>query len=285
MKYGFIPPVIDATHYQLGSSPLGLEVLEPKGDWYEFLPETERQQINLETYNCTSFATLNALETLLRRLKIKENFSDRFLGIAAKTTPPGNDPHTVIEAARHTGLVVESTLPFLDELGSWQDYYSYKYGDQQLCLNEATQFLTRWQIGHEWVTPTLTEMRKALQSSPLGIAVSAWTEEQGEYVSTGKANHWTMLYKIDEEGKMYVFDSYPPFYKVLRADHKIEYCKRYVLTPVTDSKITLQKRLISLLQTYVNLLKMALRSSIQTAGEITQALYTRDEDRTDLNGN
>jgi hypothetical protein len=279
MKYGFIPPVIDSTHYVLGSSPLGLEVLEPKGDWYSYLPPTERQAVNIETYNCTSFATLNALETLTNRLKQSQDFSDRFLGIAAGTTPPGNDPHRVIEAARHTGLVAEATLPFLTELENWQEYYSYKYGDQTRCLDEAANFLTRWQIAHEWVTPTDSEMRKALQSSPLGIAVSAWTEENGEYISTGPANHWTLLYKIDADGRKYVFDSYEPFYKVLRADHKIEYCKRYALTPLME-KITLQKKLISLLLTYVQLLKMALRTSVQTAGEIIGALYTRDEDRT-----
>ena len=78
-------------------------------------------------------------------------------------------------------------------------------------------------------------MRKALTFSPLGIAVDAWqTDENGEYVSYGEPNHWTVLYKMDDKGRKYVFDSYAPYYKVLSPTHQIKYCKRYSLAVNTE---------------------------------------------------
>lgn len=56
--------------YIFGSSPLLQEILQPDGQWDEFLPtENESQKINMvDGHACVSFGTLNCVEVLLRKL-------------------------------------------------------------------------------------------------------------------------------------------------------------------------------------------------------------------------
>jgi len=91
---GFIPDVIYPEDYVFGSGQLRSEMLQPGGQWDEYLPSDELQKRNgLETMNCTVYGTLNCLEILLKRkYGIDENFSERYVGIAAGTTTAGNSP-------------------------------------------------------------------------------------------------------------------------------------------------------------------------------------------------
>lgn len=259
-NYGFIKPEITPDNYVLGSSnSLPKVVLEADANWTAYLPSTERQNINIETFNCTGFGTLNCLEVLCRKIYgEKDNFSDRFMGIMAGTNPPGNDPQIVAEAARHEGVIPESLLPFSGD--SWQEYYSFKGANEANCRVQGQQFLNKYSIGHEYVfnnnvpkDKKLNLMREALKYSPLGIAVYAWqTNAKGEYVREGEPNHWTMAYKIDDQGHIYVFDSYAPYYKTLSADHEIMYAKRYNLSlnpnPPTNPYLPILEELVSILK-------------------------------------
>jgi len=150
-NYGFIAPEITPDNYVLGASnALPKVVLQADGNWEKFLPSTERQNINVETFNCTSFGTLNVLETIFKKIYGENiNFSDRFLGIMAGTKPPGNDPHKVGEAARKEGIILEEILPFLG--ATWQEYYSFLGGNKADCLIRGQQFLNKYVLGHEWV--------------------------------------------------------------------------------------------------------------------------------------
>ena len=68
--HGFIAPQITPDNYVLGATnALPFEVIQNNGNWLEFLPEGEWQaRPNIETYSCTAFGTLNAIEILLKRL-------------------------------------------------------------------------------------------------------------------------------------------------------------------------------------------------------------------------
>src|SRR3990167_9214558 len=98
MQYGFIRDDIKPEDYVFGSGQLAGEVLQLNGDWSDFLPPEELQNLNgVEPYACASFGTLNALEMLLRRvLGQVDNFSDRYLAYVSGTKEKkGNSPHLV----------------------------------------------------------------------------------------------------------------------------------------------------------------------------------------------
>lgn len=237
--YGFVPPKLDSSHYVLGSSvSLPKEIIQPDGQWDKFLPPAEEQaKYGLETYNCTSFNTLNAIEILAKRIYgLDLNLSDRDLGIRAGTRPPGNDPHVVAEALRNDGVCFEVTLPFTSDLADWQEYYSYKGADKTKCDVEAAALVFKFEFGHEWVFtgPVSKEVRNALMKealtySPLCVSVSAWNEVDGVFVDAGMPNnHWTVVPGWNNKGWK-CRDSYPDFDKVISPDHNIGYCKRYRL--------------------------------------------------------
>lgn len=232
---GFIKPIIDRTHYILGGSvsTLPAKVIRPDGDWSRSLPSGEIQRIPaFDTYNCTGFGTTNLIEVYMKEVfGIDENYSDRDVGIIAKTTPPGNDPHTVMQAIRDNGLIKESLLPFDPTLQNAQEYFSYKGADEEACKKARQEWHDKYDFKHEWVfTPTenpeeeeIHNMKVALKYSPLGVSVYAWQQDgRGYYVSAGEPNHWTVIYKYEDIKK--VFDTYEPFLKDI--DQPIWFCKR-----------------------------------------------------------
>lgn len=232
MKYtGFIKPQIDHTHYMLGSSPVPLKVIRENGDWSLYLPEKELQNIKFETYNCTSFNTLNQIEVYMKAVFGETvNYSDRWLGIIAGTKEPGNDPHVVMEAIRKHGLIPESMLPDDPKLASIDEYYSFMGADEAKCRAEGQRWLEKWDFKHEWVfspdqpqEEKINNMKVALKYSPLALAVYAWAEDaHGVYIRLGDDCHWTMVYSYDDLQR--VFDSYEPVLKDM--NEAIFYCKR-----------------------------------------------------------
>jgi len=70
-KYGYVSePIKIGEDWVFGSVlSAGGKVLQPSGQWDNFLPEIENQKKNnVETIACVSFGTLSACEILLRRL-------------------------------------------------------------------------------------------------------------------------------------------------------------------------------------------------------------------------
>ncbi len=231
---GFIKPTIEKDHYILGVSSLPFVINEPTGNWGVDLPIKEYQsKPGLETYNCTGFNTLNQIEAYMFKVfGEKVNYSDRWVGIISGTSAElgGNDPQMVCEAIRKCGLIPESMLPFSDEITSTGEYYSFKGADEQACRAEAQKWLEKWEFYHEWVfsqgqasDEKIHNMKVALKSSPLTMAVYAWAQdERGVFVKLGYENHWTCLYAIEDFQK--VFDSYDPTDKNVEQD--INFCKR-----------------------------------------------------------
>lgn len=258
MKYlGFIPPIIDSSHFVLGAFlSLSKDILQHDGQWDSYLPVSEEQNKNgMETYNCTSFNTLNTIEILFNKIWAeKDNYSDRFTGIEAGTRPPGNDPHAVAEAIRLKGAIPEISLPFSDSILSWTDYYSFVGSDENECMIMAKRFLDQYDFGHEWVftnAPTketrIMLMKEALQYSPLGASVTAWYGVDGIYVDNGEPNcHWTCIYGYDDRGWK-CFDSYSPFYKIISYDHNIQFVKRYSIKKKITVKLSWWRRLLNFL--------------------------------------
>ena len=236
--YGFISHVIEEDNYVLGASALPAIELCPDGQWDDLLPEEEVQiKRGVETYNCTAYGTLNALEILFLKLFVeRKNFSERYVGIMAGTKPYGNSPHVVIETIRKvSGVIDDSMLPFDEAIDNVEEYFSpspmsFEY------LNEGKKLLDRYSIGHEWVftggdlAHKQGQLKEALKYSPVGISVYAWNLGDDDiYVKpAGKNdNHWTVLYGY-EEGKYWkIFDSYDHTHKKLAWDFDFGQAKRY----------------------------------------------------------
>lgn len=237
-NYGFVEPKIDNTHFVLGGIfSLPKVVVKPDGQWDDALPQYEAQYNELfDTYNCTSYGTLNAIE-MLEKAKYNEdaNYSERALGIASHTKPPGNDPQVVCDTVRKVGIVPDSELP-LDKATSIETYYTPDPLTQNV-LDKCLTWLKTFSFGHEWLwtgnKPMVEQqnrMMEALRYSPLGVAVNAWTRnDRSLYVRNGADNHWCVIFGYAQGNHWKCFDSYDGGVKLLDWDYGFTWVKRFHL--------------------------------------------------------
>lgn len=249
-KIGFVPSVIDDTHFIAGGlSTLPQNVIRPDGNWEKFLPSTESQmEKTFDSYGCTVYGTLNAIETLEKAITNNEvNYSERFIYNIVGIIPPGSDPHLIATTIRGSGLISESDLP--DETSSLAEFMTPRPMTVDLIVKGQKW---TWTLGHEWIiTPSTPKekrvsiLKEALLKGTVCISVTAWYKNNADlyYSPEGQPNeHWTMCYDVDETS-INVFDSYQDavtgsFKKRLTLDHNIQYAKRYSLT----RKLSAQQR-------------------------------------------
>jgi hypothetical protein len=242
-QYGYIADEIQDSDYILGGLNLPTEVLREDGQWDLFLPEIEIQRNEkYETFNCTSFGTLNCLETLFKRLFGEErNWSERYVGICAGTNPAlgGNSPQKVIETIRKDcGLLNDVVLP-MNDADTLEEYYSPN-PIPWLMKEFGRKFLEEYRIGHEWLwrdsqrENKINCLKDALQYSPLGCAVCAWEKDGGLYVKPTGAedNHWCLIFGYDDGKYWKIFDSYDSTIKFLDWNYNFERVKRYHLEKI-----------------------------------------------------
>ena len=256
--YGLIESLQELGAYILGDGNVPFIPYQEDGNWEPFLPKYESQSDRYETLCCTVFGTQNAIETLYKRLYgIEPNYSERYTALLSglKGTK-GTDPQIPCEAIRKEGLVDQEVMPMTRKKEEFFDMTgltgSIRAKGQNWLVNHLFQ--------HDWVwkgkKPANYKelLKEALQTSPLGVSVYAWDEENGVYVSKGdKNNHWCMLYKIDEEGYPWVFDSYSHEKKRLSKDHNIKQAKRFHLLLKTNKGVS---SLVTILEEILKRLKL-----------------------------
>lgn len=249
INYGFIAPKIESDHYVLGSigQSLPKDIIRPDGQWDLWLPRAEFQRNeSIDTSNCTAYATENCLEILAKvKYGLEFDWSERDLGIQAGTYPPGNDPHVVIETARKEGLINDTMLP-LEEVDTIDKYYSYpSVKKEDECSIARKLSLKRYRVGHEWVfngdyspDEQRYKMKEALQYSPLGVAVYAWSQSGDKYIRPTNAPdvHWTVVYGYYDNGDWKCYDSYDNTLKRLDKDFGFTYVKRYSIDKIEQKK-------------------------------------------------
>ena len=232
--HGLILRPIETDQYLFGRVTAPLILMED-GQWDEFLPSDEQQRKNgLETQNCTVYGTQNAIEILMARRYWSDqdrgafDYSERFTGILAGTTPDGNDPHLVAETIREHGLIPENMLPFSESIDTWNEYYSPK-PMTSAYVRMGRQWDRVYDFKHEWVMPNELLLRRSLRISPLGVGVYAWEIDpaSGEYISLGNPNHWCVIYGYVEGEYWKVFDSYDSTRKKLAWDFPFSPAKVY----------------------------------------------------------
>lgn len=245
-NYGFVPSEITPDQYILGGGMLPKIILQSDSNWKDHLPKWESQiEGNFETYGCTVFGTLNAVETILNKLNSQDyNYSERYTYILSGITPPGADPHFVSEIIRKYGVIAQEELPMTQSLAEFNTPKPMTTDK----LASGQTWLDQYSFGHEWVftnTPSKEDrtklVREALQYSPLCVSVTAWYEDDnGLFVDLGQPNsHWCECYGVDDDGGLLIYDSYALVnsgvvtnaLKKLHPDHKVTMAKRYNLTP------------------------------------------------------
>lgn len=188
--------------------------VQPDGQWFNFLPYGEQQNINgVETNSCVSFAALTGLEILAKKVFDKEvNHSDRYLAIASDTGPNGNTPTKVLETLRAVaGCIPENLLPFSEDILSLEQYMSPKPLNKKY-YDEGRRWLAGYDFKHAWVNTDPDSLMHGLKKSPLIISVVAWQEgADGIYIRPPGVNynHATLLVGYEEGKYWLVFDSYP----------------------------------------------------------------------------
>lgn len=185
-NYGLILPERietreEGAEHLLGS--LGKPIINETGDWTAYVPQKEPQNIrNVETQACTAYASLNAIETLLKFKGFTVNYSDRYLAIMAGIDPyNGADPHTTIETIRKkAGCVPEERLPFSDDVKTPEDYYDIGEIAKNELLAEGQKWYDKWELNHEYVflggdvKTKYQLLQDALKRGTVCVSVAAW---------------------------------------------------------------------------------------------------------------
>ena len=235
--HGFIGDTIKDDNYVLGGFHLPTDILQPAGQWDDCLPNIELQRRNgLETMNCTVYGTLNAIEMLFRRLfNEPKDYSERYVGVIAKTTLQGNSPHKVAEVIRKTsGLIDEGLLPFDKGIKFWEQYY-HPDPMSPYYTDIGKIWLRKYSFRHEWVFKSWTsnkpeKIKEALKYSPVATSIHLHIQRNGLYQKGElRDDHYVVIYGYKENEYWKIFDHYDNVFKRVAWDYDFERAKRYHL--------------------------------------------------------
>lgn len=168
------------TDYIAGASPLGFEVRNESGDWDAFLPSGENQWSNRgDSMSCVSFSAINAIETQEKFLTgSAPNYSDRWIAKMSNTMRNGNYLWAVADAIRKYGLVLEedyrSPLSY-----TWDEYHAdIPPAKLEELLAKGKEWLKKWSISYEWVTPTEANLELHQKHAPLQVTIPGHAIEE-----------------------------------------------------------------------------------------------------------
>lgn len=247
MNHGLIIEPIAPEDYILGSDnslgvKFGGQVLQPNGNWKDYLPDTEKQAPGYETSACVSFNTINALEILAnRQFKDGNNLSDRYVAKLSGTDPlRGNSPQKVADFIYRNWSVLEKDWSTKDASSTQEFYADIPSRLEAIALALRTEYT----FGYEWVTASKASIREALKYSPVCFSVPAWyKDDNGKYYRPQNTadGHWTVCYGINDEGEYLIYDTYEPHRKVMRSDFIPSLAMRYHLAKRTEGPVSFKK--------------------------------------------
>ena len=185
--------------YIAGDSPITLikQVLQPNGQWDDFLPPDEYQrQYDFDSMSCVSFSLNNVLEILYKRLfAAQPNFSDRFLAKMSGTTKYGNSLWNVVETARKKGEINEINWPWTPFIDTFEEYFA---SIPQGIINLGLGWALKNQINYEWADVTDKEkIMEALKYSPCQVTVGFNVVDENGYYFDNRKNkiHLTRTFR------------------------------------------------------------------------------------------
>ena len=227
------------------SSPIPEKILLPSGNWDQFRPSHEQQNLGFETSACTVFSALDCIETLFKYYlknglidsenvlwlhkngyfvdldRGEVNFSDRYTAQFAEIIPLTGTYQYKSNNALRRGLIPEAMLPYTDK-GEYKnpDNTPGGYFNRSALTTEmsdlAAEFAKRFTINWHWVENAKT----ALWQSPLQ-AVVKFANGEGILKPEGNLNHAIMVF-YEESDHDDIDDSY--------LDRTKRYGKNYVFS-------------------------------------------------------
>lgn len=237
----FIYPSIKEEDFIFGSGQLVGTPLREDGDWRDYLPPEEDQNIRgIESSACYIEASQHAIATIEEEQlgEVDNNYSARFNALLSDGTTVGGDPLKGGDSMRHDGLVPDSLMPFGDDIYSWDDFHSWKGVRESVVRAKGQEYLGKKILGYDIVCkknePVATKyikLKQALQYSPCPVSVTAWYEKNGIYYKPEgmSDNHLTELVYIDENNHPYVRDTYAPYLKKLEANFNFDFAMRWAV--------------------------------------------------------
>ena len=252
--FGLLEEIQELGAYIFGDGNVPFIPYNFTGNWEKYLPKYEAQADKFETKGCTVWGAENQIETMYRFLyDIEPNYSERFVYNLVPIDPQkGVDPQKTYTAIREHGLIDNALMPMtdtLEEFVSMDDFTgSIRAKGQNWLVNH--EFLHEWLWKGNPPSNYIELLKEALKSSPIAVSVSAWNRQGDVYVSDKGSvnNHYCLLYKIDDEGYPWIFDSYDHSKKKLSKDHNIRRAKR----------IHIQKRTKPAMRKHIAILKIVL---------------------------
>lgn len=237
VKTNFVYPEIKDTDYRFGSFQLIGTPLREDGDWRDYLPPEEDQNVRgVESSACYIEGQQHAVATLEEEVfgEKDNNYSARFNALLSNGTPNGGDPLKGAYSMHKDGLVKQQSMPW-DGVTSWDDFHSWKGVNEKDLINEGKTYLTKKTINYDivferWesVENKYTKLKQALKYSPVPVSVDAWYEENGEYVKLNKQdNHLVLAVYVDDKNRIYVRDTYSPYLKILKANYNCDFAMRW----------------------------------------------------------
>lgn len=191
-------------------------VVNPTGDWRNFVPPGERQsQATVDSMACVTFSALNSIETQEKHLTGKQpNYSDRWIAKMSGTTINGNYLYKVADAIRQYGLVLEEDYP--SDFSSFDQYYAdIPESKMSELLAKGKKWLEDWTIRYEWVGTIEEDLIRNLKQAPLQVVIP------GHAIVEIRSVQDIMSY----------FDTYNPFIKQ-KPQNAISDALKILLTPL-----------------------------------------------------
>lgn len=253
LNYQYVPPnfkypEITPEHYRFGSGELQGTPLRPDGDWRDYLPPEEDQNVHgIESSACYIEGQQHTIATLEEEhlKEIDNNYSARFNALLSNGSEDGGDPLKGAESIRTDGLIPDAMMPFGDNIDSWDDFHSWKDIDESAARLAGKQYIAQKKLGYDIIfekydalATKYAKLRRALPYSPCPISVTAWYEQDGIYYKPEGAqdNHLVEAVYIDDQNRIYIRDTYSPYLKILAPYYNPDFGMRWsvekkVLTP------------------------------------------------------
>lgn len=244
------------TNFLLGA--VEKEVLEPTGQWTEFMPECEIQKTDFtDLMDCVTESAINAISILLqRKFNILIDRSQRFTAKMSGTTRSGNSLFAVSDSLRHDGTAEETDWK-RDRTMTWNEYYM---DIPAFVRKRALKILDQFEISYEKVPTSKAGLKEALKYGPVQVIGYAWASENGIYKDYGYSpNHAFLLVGYVEGQYWIVYDSYPTDFIIDENSTKQEFIKHlswdYSFGDALLYSIKLKPETTSWLYKIINMLK------------------------------
>jgi hypothetical protein len=254
--HGLLIELPGPTDYVAGDGRLSGEVINPEGDWTQYVIDWEHQAPKYETNACASFGTIDALQALRKHFDGGTfNLSDRFTAKISGTDPKrGNTPQKVAQAIRDNWSCLEQDWPMTETV---DDYYKSP-PDLLYSKAEVVRDGNTFQY-HAITNPTRDKLKEELKRGAVCMSVALMPDGDGIYYRPQgwRDAHWVWLLYIDEGGYYVIKDTYEPFTKMIQPSFIPEVAYRYNINEKqVDGILVAIRSIIKKLLAYISTVKV-----------------------------